>query len=170
MAGHTVILDPTTPRPSETKAIAAIEPVRPKAFRRPPGWVAPPASAHAAPAPARRVPALSGARKATGTAPATNHDRLYGVALVLLVIGINLLAGLLLSMWDTHITPRYHTPAAPRTALATPPAPAPAQAERVTLYASPIEERRTLRIDRLDMPIDSTDAIELPPANPADDR
>lgn len=169
MAGHTVILDPTTPKPSETRAIAAIEPVRPKAFRRPPGWVAPSASAHAAPAPSRRTPALSGARKADETVHKANHDRLYGVGLVLLVIGINLLAGLLLSVWNTHITPRYHTPAAPHTAISIPPA-APIPAERVTLYASPLEERRTLRIDRLDMPIDSTDAIELPPANPADDR
>lgn len=167
MASNTVILDSSPERPAEPKAPAPIESVRPKAFRRPPGWIAPESSPHAAPAPSprRNVPAL---KAAEGSAPPA-HERAYGIILILLVIGVNLLAGFLLSAWNSHIKPRYHLP---ETAQGGPffSQTAKPGTDAVTLYASPLDERRTLRIERLDMPLDATDAIELPPANPADDQ
>lgn len=169
MASNHVILDSHRPPTPETRTTAATDSVRPKAFRRPPGWIAPPGSPYGMPAPSRRPVTAATGPAAVEEHPPRAHEKLYGISLIALVIGINLLAGFLLSAWNRHIA--QHHPAARQSpaVIAAPASPA-VMAERVTLYASPPEERRTLRIERLDMPIDSTDAIELPPANPADDR
>lgn len=86
-----------------------------------------------------------------------------------LVVGINLMAYSLLSAWQSHIKPRYAAPTLPKGGPFVEPTDG-SPRDSVTLYLSPTDERRTLRIERLDMPLDTTDAIALPPANPEDDQ
>lgn len=174
MASKNVILEPE--RPNAGAAPSAPEgPVRPKAFRRPPGWVAPPQAPSSTvidtgeeKATVHRLPVASGI-PAAASAPLRRHDRLYGILLIAVVAGVNLLAAFLLSAWQTHVKPRYAVPAASfqdGPALHRNASPG----DSITLYATPTDERRTLRIERLDTPLDATDAIEFPPANPADDQ
>ncbi len=97
---------------------------------------------------------------------AAPHDTLYSLFLLALVIGINIIAAFLLSAWQPHIKPHY---AGPETVSISPVI----EDEKnipVTLFSSPLENRRTLRISPIDVPIDSTDAIDMPAANPSDDQ
>lgn len=167
VTGNNVILDSPSAPPASSPASAAGEPMRPKAFRRPPGWVAPTAAASptATPQPAAgRQPAATLA--AAVLAP--RHDKLYGLFLIALVIGVNLLAASLLSVWQPHAKPRYSF-SAPQ-GMSFEKTESLPQRDNVTLYASPPDARRTLRLDALDTPFDSTDAAWQPPANPADDQ
>ncbi|MBA4274662.1 MAG: hypothetical protein C0436_03305, partial [Alphaproteobacteria bacterium] len=101
--------------------------------------------------------------------PTASRDKLYGLMLLGVVVGINLMAYSLLSAWESHIKPRYTAPTLPKGGPFVEPTDG-SPRDSVTLYLSPTDERRTLRIERLDMPLDTTDAIVLPPANPEDDQ
>lgn len=166
MASSNVIIDPE-PQSVKTPAVSvAAESVRPKAFRRPPGWVAP-TPAEAPSATIHRLPVATEPRSAA-PAPVT-RDRLYGVVLVTSVIGINLLAAGLLSAWESREKPAYSNAALPQGGPFIQATPAPVS-DSVTLYTTPIGERRMLRIERIDTPLDSTDAVEQPLPNPEHDQ
>jgi hypothetical protein len=104
---------------------------------------------------------------ATESIPKTpTRDTLYSLLLVAVVIAINIAASLLLSAWQPHIKPTFiasDIPSAPTSLRPTNTVPA-------TLFSSPLKDRRTLGITPIDTPIDRTDAIEFPSANPDDDQ
>lgn len=155
---------------------AEVSPVRPKAFRRPPGWVAPPKPV-AETALAKTSMASTTITESAGK-PATTHilataeprnERWFSVVLLAAVVLINVLAAVLLQAWQPRQTKPYAAnelaaPLPPRVQGST-------DARSVTLYASPPEERRTTRSSAIDRPIDATDAIELYiPADPSIDE
>lgn len=157
---------------------ADVSPVRPKAFRRPPGWVAPPKpmaetalakTSFAAPSPSEASAHPAAATTHTLAQPHPSNERWFSVVLLAAVVLINVLAAVLLHAWQPRHTKPY---AASETARPLPPSvQSRGDARSVTLYASPPEERRTTRSSAIDRPIDATDAIELYiPADPAIDE
>ncbi len=157
-----VIIDsPAEPRPVAVSGSG--EPVRPKAFRRPPGWLAPAGSPQASKPTFTTAP-----RPASTTLPALIEppkERLYGLFLLLLLIGVNLLAAGLLQAWQPRMKPRYGDSVGGPYIQATGTTPR----DSVTLYTTPGEERRALR-PMIEQPFDRTDAIDHPLADPAEDR
>jgi hypothetical protein len=152
--------------------------VRPKAFRRPPAWVAPlsvtssASSTTSLSASSERNRALVAQHSEVHAVPshsATGSDRLFGFILITSVVIVNVLVMSALNAWQSHIQPRYQNPA-DHEGLKFIQTPDVLNTGDITLYSTPMDERRTVRNDLVDFPLDSTDAIDLSPANPDYDQ